>query len=112
MLDKSKPYGQVCGNAKHAFEQNGKLYNAQGDEVDSSGKLVDVSCETPEIEVKLLTDADMAPPKDTRAELVELIDKMNIKEIQKQLDKHKIEYNKKSPKADLVAMLVEEELAE
>ena len=32
-VDFSRPYGQVYGDADHAFEQDGKLFDANGNEV-------------------------------------------------------------------------------
>lgn len=39
-LDKSKPYGIVYGQSTHVYEQNHKLYNADGEEVTTEGKQV------------------------------------------------------------------------
>ncbi len=32
-LNKNKPYGTVCGVASHIYEQDGKRFNGQGNEV-------------------------------------------------------------------------------
>ena len=30
-LDRSRPFGLVCGSSRACFEQDGKLYNAEGE---------------------------------------------------------------------------------
>lgn len=32
-LDRTKPYGTVYGDADHAFEQDGRLFDHNGDEI-------------------------------------------------------------------------------
>lgn len=32
-LDRNRPYGQVFGDAQYAYEQDGKLFDHQGEEV-------------------------------------------------------------------------------
>ncbi len=39
MLDKNKPYGEVCGACPFKYEQGGKFFNAEGKEVNADGKL-------------------------------------------------------------------------
>lgn len=42
MLDKTKPYGEVCGGPlPYLYEQNNKFFNAAGHEVDSTGKVIE-----------------------------------------------------------------------
>lgn len=39
-LDKSKPFGEVYGPAKYRYEQNGRYFDADGNEVDGDGRPV------------------------------------------------------------------------
>ena len=39
ILDKSQPYGEVWGAAGHKYEQHGKRFNLNGQEVDMTGKV-------------------------------------------------------------------------
>jgi hypothetical protein len=61
-LDKSKDFGISCGDPTHAFVQDGKLFNAQGKEVDATGKLVAGGTKTeitpPDGKKKKLTEAE------------------------------------------------------
>jgi hypothetical protein len=41
MLDKTKPYGTICGGHWARYEQDGKFFSAEGDEM-KDGKLVQV----------------------------------------------------------------------
>lgn len=37
-LDKSKPYGEVYGDCSFNYTQNGKFFNAKGEQVNADGK--------------------------------------------------------------------------
>jgi len=39
-LDRTKDHGEIWGRPGVKFEQNGKMFNANGDEVDYNGKLI------------------------------------------------------------------------
>lgn len=42
MLNKDKPYGEVFGGVlKYKYEQNNKYYNALGEEVDNTGRVIE-----------------------------------------------------------------------
>lgn len=101
MLDKTKPYGQVHGNAKYAFEQNNKLYNAQFEEVDKNGKLIS------EIE----KEPETKPAKDPRAEVVEKLEAHTVSQLKDILNTLEVHFDDKTKKADLIAMVADEKLA-
>lgn len=106
MLNKKKPYGEVHGHAAFAFMQDDKYFNAQGYEVTQSGKLIE---ETPK---KVIKEEPKEPVKDARAEMTELVEKMTVDAIKLKLEAFDVKVDKKMVKADLVTMLVDEELAD
>ena len=40
VLNRSRPYGIVYGNASHRYEQDGQWFDSQGLEVDEKGRLI------------------------------------------------------------------------
>lgn len=120
MLNKKKPYGEVHGNAAHAFEQDGKYFNAQGVEVDESGKVIENvgtkghvdHGEKKEPEFSEKEEGEKSQGADPRADKVKEIESMTVDAIKLKLDQYGAEYDKKAIKADLVSMLVDEELAD
>lgn len=40
MLDRSRPYGQVYGDARCSFMQDDRMFDARGMEVDAAGLLI------------------------------------------------------------------------
>jgi len=99
MLNKKNPYGEVHGHAPYQYMQDNKFFDGQGNEVDESGAPI---TETPKEEVI----------DDSRTALVKQIEEMTVDAIKLKLDAYEVVYDKKSVKADLVAMLVDEESAE
>lgn len=56
MLDKSKNYGTVCGHKHAVYYQNGKHFNAQGEEIQfETGKVIEE--QTEESVVPVITPA-------------------------------------------------------
>lgn len=106
MLNKKKPFGEVHGGAAYAFTQDDKFFNAQGYEVSETGKPIEKTL----ADAKAEADADKNP--DPRAEKVKEVEAMTVEAIKLKLDQYGAEYDKKALKPDLVAMLVDEELAD
>lgn len=98
-LDRSKPFGEVHGKSAYAFEQNNKLFSSQGKEVDKNGKLVDTPKETE------------TPKSDPRADLVEKLEAHTVPQLKEILTTLEVTFDKKATKADLIAMVADEELA-
>ena len=125
MLNKKKPFGEVHGQAAYAFTQDDKFFNAQGVEVTESGKVIEEKKPekpaTKPVNVGTKGHVDHAketeePEKgqgtDPREEKTKEIELMTVDAIKLKLAQYDVKPDKKAVKADLIAMLVDEELAD
>ncbi|MDH3981280.1 MAG: hypothetical protein OES84_00090 [Kiritimatiellaceae bacterium] len=97
MLNRKKPYGEVCGPAPYKYLQDGKFFNHHGLEVDEKG----VQLETVDVPRETL---------DPRTKLTKEFTAMKVPEIKQFLDASGIKYAPNTAKPDLVSMLVDEEM--
>ena len=51
MLNKNEDYGTVHGHPHASFEQNGKLYNVHGQEIDEDGTVIEPKAKLPKKKV-------------------------------------------------------------
>lgn len=121
MFNKNKPYGEVCGTGiRYKYEQNGKLYDAQYNEVTSDGlKVPGGEYITPEMRTTQNTRpevlAEAGPVPETEIPIaagvdlkIDDIDTLKLPEIKEQLDRLGVEYDKSARKPDLVVLLRDE----
>lgn len=87
-LDRKRSYGQVYGQASHAFEQDGKLFDNEGKEVggkDEPAEIVEANKEpvnpVPVVQALSVAKATLELPHLTRAQLDELAALENTKEV-------------------------------
>jgi hypothetical protein len=94
-LNKNKPYGEVCcttGSIKYKYEQDGKFFDAQGNEVDKAGNAV------------ALPQAAEIPENPN--------EKLTVAELKDALDDLGVIYDPSLKKADLVTLLTDEQRAD
>lgn len=112
MLNKKKPYGEVHGKAAYAFTQDDKFFNAQSVEVNEAGEVIEnvgTKGHTDHGETK---EPEKGQDVDPRAVKQAEIEEMTVAAIRLKLGQYGIGFDKKAIKADLVAALVDEELAD
>lgn len=120
-LNRSKPFGIVCGIAPWAFEQAGKYFNYEGNEVDKDGKLVLPPPKLPTpppqdppaegatdgvgdstVTTETTDSTEPAPTTDGEEDAVDLPSR---EEIMAKLDDANIPYNPRSRKSKLLELL-------
>lgn len=131
MFNKSKPYGEVCGpNVPYKYEQDGRYYDQQFNEVTDKGELIARHVTAEEQRETIKTVATTAPPADdvvidesgpvpeigmdlaaSADAFVDDLDELKLPEIKEQLDRLGVKYDKNARKADLKALLADELIA-